>query len=216
MDAPHTSSLTIPKADGQLEGILQLPEGGPPDRLAVLCHPHPEYGGTMHNKVVYYAARTLREAGFGVLRFNFRGVGRSTGSFAHGEGEQEDVRAALDYLAGRFPMRDVWVAGYSFGAWVGLRVGCADPRVSTLVGIGIPTKTAEFSFLRDCRKPVLLVQGSQDEFGDPAALQSLYEAAPGPKALAWIEGADHFFEGRLDEVTAALASFVRARIEGDP
>jgi len=179
-----------------------------PRQVALVCHPHPLYGGTMHNKVVFRAAKAALLSGLPTLRFNFRGAGKSTGTFTGGDGEREDVRAALDYLAAHFPGLPVCLMGFSFGSWVGLAVGATDARVSTLVGLGIPAGSLDFDFLRDVRKPKLLLQGTRDEFGLVAQVSELYRSLAEPKQIHWVEGADHFFAGKLDEVQEVLQQFL--------
>ena len=179
-----------------------------PRQVALVCHPHPLYGGTMHNKVVFRAAKAALLSGLPTLRFNFRGAGKSTWTFTGGDGEREDVRAALDYLAAHFPGLPVCLMGFSFGSWVGLAVGATDARVSTLVGLGIPAGSLDFDFLRDVRKPKLLLQGTRDEFGLVAQVSELYRSLAEPKQIHWVEGADHFFAGKLDEVQEVLQQFL--------
>jgi hypothetical protein len=179
-----------------------------PRHVALVCHPHPLYGGTMHNKVVYRAAQAALLSGLPALRFNFRGAGHSAGTFTGGLGEREDVRAALDYLAERFPGLPVCLMGFSFGSWVGLAVGATDPRVSTLVGLGTPVNMSSFDFLRDVRKPKLIVQGTRDEFGSVAQVTEFYNSLAEPKQIHWVQGADHFFAGKLDEVQDVLRQFL--------
>src|SRR5215469_4751611 len=151
---------------GRLEAVLWTPLGGPPAMAALVCHPHPLFGGTLHNKVVYQAAKALDSLGIPVLRFNFRGAGLSEGPHDRGLGEREDVRTALNFLAKEFPLTPLLLAGFSFGCWVGLRVGCEYQRVAKLVGIGAPVNDSDFSYLQSCAKPKLFVQGSNDQFGD--------------------------------------------------
>lgn len=162
----------------------------------------------MHNKVVFRAAKSAILSGLPTLRFNFRGAGKSVGTFAGGEGEREDVRAALDYLAAHFPGLPVCLMGFSFGSWVGLAVGATDSRVSTLVGLGVPVSTVDFDFLRDVRKPKLILQGTRDEFGSVAQVSELYRSLAEPKQIHWVQGADHFFAGKLDEVEEVLRQFL--------
>lgn len=161
----------------------------------------------MQNKVVFRAAKAALELGLPTLRFNFRGAGKSAGTFASGIGEREDVRRALDYLSTRFPGLPVCVVGFSFGSWVGLAVGSDDPRVSTLVGLGVPVSSNDFTFLRDVRKPKLIVQGTRDEFGPRPEVETLYKSLAEPKRIHWVEGADHFFAGKLAEVQKTLRDF---------
>lgn len=201
-------SLFLDGLAGRLEALLWTsPSAGPPF-VALVCHPHPLYGGTMHNKVVYQAAKALHSRGATVLRFNFRGVGRSEGAHDNGSGEQDDVRAAIDYLATEFPGRPVFLAGFSFGSWVGLRVGCGDERVERLIGLGLPVDNVDMSFLKSCLKPKLIIQGGNDPFGSRPKLEALFAALPEPKTLAIVEGADHFFTGQLDKVAAAIDAWL--------
>lgn len=185
-----------------------------PRHVALICHPHPLYGGTMHNKVVFRAAKAALLAGLPTLRFNFRGAGKSVGTFTGGEGEREDVRAALDYLAAHFPGLPICLMGFSFGSWVGLAVGATDPRVSTLVGLGVPANMSDFDFLQDVRKPKLILQGTRDEFGSVAKVSELFDSLPEPKQIHWVEGADHFFAGKLDEVQETLREFLAPIVGG--
>lgn len=173
-------------------------------RVAVVCHPHPQYGGTMNNKVVFRAGRALQRLGMAVLRFNFRGVGKSTGSYDFGHGEKDDVTAAIEYLHQQYPQAEVVLAGYSFGAWVGLQVGCQDERVSHLIGIGTPVGTTHFSFLTQCQKPKLFLHGTQDEFGSVDQIEALLLSIPEPKQLVVIEEADHYFNSKLEPLSQAL------------
>ncbi len=179
-----------------------------PRHAALVCHPHPMFGGTMHNKVVYRAAKAALFSGLPTLRFNFRGAGHSAGTFTGGEGERDDVRAALDYLAAHFPGLPVCLMGFSFGAWVGLEVGAADPRVSTLVGLGVPVNMSDFDFLHEVRKPKLILQGTRDQYGSVAEVTDFYHSLAEPKQIRWVEGADHFFAGKLDEVQEVLREFL--------
>jgi len=202
-------NLFIPVAHGQLEAILKEPRDGSPRGVALVLHPHPLGGGTMHNKVVFRVAAALNDAGLTVLRINFRGVGQSTGVHDEGRGEQDDVRAGLDYLSQEYPGQKITLCGFSFGGRVGLEVGIHDPRVSYLIGIGTPLDKYDFSFLSQCRKPLLLVHGENDEFGDVERLRKL--AADLEKntkvRLVVIPGAGHFFEGGLDELKQAITDW---------
>jgi len=197
-------TLFLPGPAGRLEALWEEPEGARDDLLGVVCHPHPLHGGTLHNKIVHHTALALQERDLRVLRFNFRGTGKSGGEHDRGRGEAEDVRAALDHLQEKFPQAAVVVAGFSFGAWVGLRVACEDERVCALVGVGLPTDMSDLSYLTRCCKPKLFVQGTCDQYGAEPAVRQLVERAPEPKRLIWIENADHFFAGRLDELRAAV------------
>lgn len=212
----------IPAPHGILEGLLRLPDGMPasaasatdtaalPEMAAVVCHPHPQFGGTMHNKVVFRIAAALVEHGIPALRFNFRGVGRSTGEFDAGQGEADDIRAALDALDARFPDLPLLLAGFSFGSWVGMPVGCADPRVTHLVGVGVPVSLLHTDDLAGCDKPKLIVQGERDQYGPRAALEDWFARLPEPKRLAIVPDADHFFTQQQSELAAALDTGLRA------
>jgi uncharacterized protein len=209
-DAFHRSFFLNGPA-GRLEAMLWTVPSPEPRRVAVVCHPHPLFGGTMHNKVVYQAAKALHNSGAPVLRFNFRGAGLSEGLHDKGNGEAGDVRAALDYLAAEFPGRPILLAGFSFGSWVGLRVGCEDARVKELIGLGIPVNDSDLSYLQTCAKPKLFIQGGNDEFGARATVEALYATLPEPKRLVVVEGADHFFAGKLDQVAAAIKDWIAER-----
>jgi len=213
MHPVHDSqNLFLDGPAGRLEAILWTPaQSLPPLLAAVICHPHPLFGGTMHNKVVYNAAKTLDALGIPVLRFNFRGAGLSAGEHDNGRGEQGDAQAALDYLAAQFPGIPLLLAGFSFGSVVGLRVGCRDARVGELIGIGIPVNSNDFSFLADCPKPKFFVHGSDDKFGARRKVEEVVAALPGENKLVVIEDADHFFTGHLDEFNAAIASWLTER-----
>ena len=181
---------------------------------ALVLHPHPLGGGTMHNKVVFRAASALTEAGLVVLRLNFRGVGQSTGTHDEGRGEVEDVRAGLDYLAEHYAGLALTLAGFSFGARVGLEVGMADARVRYLISIGTPVDKYDFSFLTACRKPILFVHGDRDEFGKVEHLQALVARLPAEAEarVEIIKDADHFFEGRLDELKRAITLWIKEKM----
>lgn len=197
-------SFFIEGPAGRLEAMLWTVANAEPDLVAVMCHPHPVFGGTMHNKVVYQAAKALHGHGIPVLRFNFRGAGLSEGAHDKGRGEQDDVRAAVNYLAREFPGRAILLGGFSFGAWVGLRVGCEDARVAKLIGLGIPVNGSDLSYLRTCAKPKLIIQGGNDQFGSRDKVEALFAEMPEPKQLVIVEGVDHFFAGKLSEMGAAI------------
>jgi alpha/beta superfamily hydrolase len=202
-------NLFIPVAHGQLEAILKEPRQGTPKGVALVLHPHPLGGGTMHNKVVFRAAAALNDAGLTVLRINFRGVGQSTGQHDEGRGERDDVRAGLDYLSQQYPGLRITVCGFSFGCRVGLEVAIHDPRVSFLIGIGTPLDKYDFDFLAESRKPLLLVQGENDEFGDVEELRRLVAELETnvPVRLVVIPGAGHFFDDHLDELKRAIRNW---------
>ena len=200
---------------GQLEALLNQ---GAPDatHAGLVCHPHPLFGGTLHNKVVFHAMKALNALGMPVLRFNFRGTGLSHGEHDHGIGELDDVRTALDWLEREFH-RPIVFAGFSFGAAVGLRAACADARVIAAAGLGTPVgaiegRNYEFDFLQTCTKPKLFVSGSRDQFGPKVRLEAMFAAAAEPKKLVVIEAADHFFEGRLREMRETLEAWARGVI----
>lgn len=193
---------------GRLEAMLWTVSNTDPRRVAVVCHPHPLFGGTMHNKVVFQIAKTLHQLEIPVLRFNFRGAGLSEGKHDKGRGEAGDVRAALDYLAKEFAAKPILLAGFSFGSYVGLRVGCEDSRVAELVGLGVPVDNSDLSFLTECRKPKLILQSAHDQFGSREHVQALYEKLPVPKTLVFVDAPDHFFAGKLPEMGHALGQWV--------
>jgi alpha/beta superfamily hydrolase len=196
---------------GRLEALLNA-GSSTASHAAVVCHPHPLYGGTLHNKVVFHAMKALHSFGFPVLRFNFRGTGLSEGEHAHGIAEVEDVRTALDWLEHEYTLPIIF-AGFSFGAAVGLRAACPDPRVAVLIGLGLPVtpvddRVYDFQFLESCAKPKLFVSGTRDQFGPLGKLESLVNTFSEPKRLVRIEAADHFFEGRLREMRAAIEQWL--------
>ncbi len=201
---------------GRLEALLNPGDAQAPCAV-LLCHPHPLFGGTLHNKVVYHAMKTFTEQGLPVLRFNFRGAGRSEGAHDHGRGEQDDVRAGLDWLERSFGL-PVLLAGFSFGAHMALRAGCPDGRVRALVSLGTPIQAADrtyrYDFLRDCAKPKLFLSGSSDPFGPVAQVEAALRDAAEPKQIRWIAGADHFFVGKLPFMQAALRDWLPAHGEG--
>ena len=200
-------NLFIPAPHGRLEAILKEPRAGAVRGVALVLHPHPLFGGTMHNKVVFRAAAALNDAGLVALRLNFRGVGQSTGEHDEGRGEREDVRAGLDYLAANYAQNEITLCGFSFGARVGLEVGVADERVARLISIGTPVDKYDFSFLEQCRKPILFVQGDRDEYGDVERLRELVAKISAPAELKVIKGAGHFFDDQLDELKTAITAW---------
>jgi len=209
-------SLSLDGPAGRLEALLNA---GSPDTpyAAVVAHPHPLFGGTLHNKVVFHAMKALNGFGFPVLRFNFRGTGLSEGEHDHGIGEADDVRTALDWVDREFQLPMVF-AGFSFGAAVGLRAACDDSRVKAAIGLGLPVapidgRSYDFSFLASCMKPKLFVSGDRDQFGTPVQLEKVIETVADPKKLILIPGADHFFEGRLSEMRDAIAGWVSSTLE---
>jgi alpha/beta superfamily hydrolase len=210
----------IPGPAGRLEALLDEPaatrgvgadglvESGRLERgvraAVVFAHPHPQYGGTMHTKVVYQAAKALTRIGCAVLRFNFRGAGLSEGTFDQGPGERADFRAALDFMAERHPGAPLWAAGMSFGSWVALTEGSADPRVSLLLGIAVPADRYDFSAVADSGLSKFFIHGERDEVCPLNTLRELYARAREPKELVVIDGADHLFDGKVSEVADAV------------
>ncbi len=196
---------------GRLEALLDAPEGNKAVRAAVVfAHPHPQYGGTMHTKAVYQGAKGLARIGCAVLRFNFRGVGASEGTFDRGEGEKQDFAAALDYMAAKYPGAPLWAAGFSFGSWVALEVGAVDDRVSVLIGVAPPVAASvsgqdyQFENTLASERPKFFVQGESDEVCPIEAMWHFYGQLREPKELVVIDGADHLFDGRTAEVGEAL------------
>jgi alpha/beta superfamily hydrolase len=211
----HIRSLFLDGPAGRLEALLNAGTSNA-THAALVCHPHPVYGGTLHNKVVFHTMKALNSFGFPVLRFNFRGAGLSHGEHDNGYGEIEDVSTALDWLDGEFRLPIVF-AGFSFGAAVGLRPACGDDRVKATIGLGIPVlpadeRTYDFEFLRGCAKPKLFVSGTRDQFGPRAKLEALVNSLPEPKKLVFIEAADHFFEGRLRELREAIETWLASTL----
>jgi uncharacterized protein len=188
---------------GKLEALLEEPEDRAPDEACVLCHPHPLYGGTMHNKVVFRIARGLRRRGSVVLRFNFRGVGVSQGEHAEGAGEIDDARAALDWLRGRYPDLPYSLAGFSFGARVVLRLGCAVGGITRLIAVGFPAG-GETAFLGACGVPKVFIASTTDQYAPRDRMEALYQTIAEPKEVIWIEAEDHFFQAGLDALEEAV------------
>jgi alpha/beta superfamily hydrolase len=198
-------SHSIPGAAGSLEALLEEPDDREPVEAALVCHPHPQHGGTMHNKVVYRLARGLRRAGCVVLRFNYRGVNLSQGSYDHGFGETDDARVALEWLRARYPELPYSLAGFSFGARVILRLGCqlADPR--RLIAAGFPTAYKNREYLEGCGHEKIFIHSTHDEHGPRPEFEAMYATVPEPKRLIWVEAQDHFFKGALDELERVVA-----------
>ena len=219
MNSEPTSvrSLFLDGPAGRLEALLNTGVANA-SHAALVCHPHPVYGGTLHNKVVFHAMKALNGFGFPVLRFNFRGAGLSHGEHDQGRGEVDDVRSALDWLDQEYRLPLI-LAGFSFGAAVGLQAGCPDPRVKAVIALGTPVsaiegRTYDFDFLRSCGKPKLFVSGTRDQFGPRAQIEKLVESVPEPRKLVMVEGADHFFEGRLRELREIVEGWVRETVAG--
>jgi uncharacterized protein len=213
-------SLFLEGPAGRLEALLNAGAANA-THAALVCHPHPLFGGTLHNKVVFHTMKALNSFGFPVLRFNFRGAGLSQGEHDQGNGEVDDVRAALDWLDADYHL-PLLFAGFSFGAAVGLRAACSDARVQAAIGVGMPVvpvaeateepRVYALDFLQGCSKPKLFVSGARDQFGPRAKLEALASSLPEPKKLVVIEGADHFFEGRLRELREAIEAWVREAV----
>ena len=214
-------SLFLDGPAGRLEAILEEPEEDSPHEVALVCHPHPQHGGTMHNKVVYRIARGLRRAGAAVLRFNYRGVNLSEGVYDHGEGELADARIALRYLRTRYPSLPFTLAGFSFGSRIALRMGCEQDRsresgdrnqktpdnlsgARRLIAVGFPSSYKDRASLEACTVPRYFIQSTHDQYGSVEELKSIVEKLPEPKKLILIEAQDHFFAGALDLLEEAV------------
>jgi alpha/beta superfamily hydrolase len=216
-------SLFLEGPAGRLEALLNAGSASA-THAALVCHPHPLYGGTLHNKVVFHAMKALHSFGFPVLRFNFRGTGLSEGEHANGIGEVEDVRTALDWLEHEFTLPVIF-SGFSFGAAVGLRSAHSDDRVRALIALGLPAmpvpsesgeaRVYNFEFLHTCTKPKLFVSGSRDQFAPQGKLEALVSTFAEPKKLVRIEAGDHFFEGRLREMRETVEAWVKEFVIGD-
>jgi uncharacterized protein len=197
---------------GRLEALLNTGSLSA-THAALVCHPHPLYGGTMHNKVVFHLMKALNHFGFPVLRFNFRGAGLSAGKHDNGIGEIDDVRSALDWLYAEYHLPMIF-AGFSFGAATGLKAACPDSRVTALISAGTPARVDEreysCAFLQDCAKPKLFVSGGADEFGPRERLEHLVASFPEPKRLVLIDEADHFFAGHLQELREAVEDWIKS------
>ncbi|MGI8639145.1 MAG: alpha/beta hydrolase [Pyrinomonadaceae bacterium] len=206
-------NLFVPASHGELEAILKEPDGEVRG-VALVCHPHPLGGGTMHNKVVYRAAAGLLEVGLVTLRFNFRGVGASTGEHDDGNGEKDDVKDALDYLTENYPNQEITLAGFSFGSRVGTEVALDDERVVRLISIGTPVDNYDFSYLKNCRKPILFVHGDEDKFGSIENLNVLVsQVAENTDArLVVFQNCGHFFDNHLEQLKNAIHDWILEKI----
>ena len=196
--------LEIPGAAGNIEGLLQEYEGADHSLIAVVCHPHPLYGGTLHNKVAHRVASTLHTRGAAVLRFNFRGVGKSEGTHDRGRGELDDGLVVLETLRRRYPAAHVWVAGFSFGSWVASRMAAAESAVERLIMIAPPVHTQTFEEMRGSPVPKLVVQGTGDEICKPENLARVFPTWADPKRLVEVPGGSHFFDGQLADLGSAI------------
>ena len=176
----------------------------PPAAVVIIGHPHPLYGGTMHTKAVFQAAKAFCRLGCAVIRFNFRGVGASEGTFAEGVGELDDFRAVMDFAARRYAPTSLWAAGVSFGSWVAMTAGALDERVERLVGLALPSQMYDFSTVRESPKPKFFIHGEYDQVCPLKSVRELYARCAEPKDLVVIDGSDHLFDGRLDEVAQTI------------
>ncbi len=214
--APHSriQSVDLHGPAGRLEALLNFGAENAA-YAAVVTHPHPLFGGTLHNKVVFHAMKAPNGFGFPVLRFNFRGAGTSEGEHDNGRGEVDDVRAALEYMKDEF-RRPLIFAGFSFGAAVGLQAACPDPDVKAVISIGTPmqaeNRVYQYNFLRQCDKPKLFISGDHDQFARPDELEELVESMAEPKKLVLIRGGDHFFAGHLEEYRREMEGWVREMV----
>ena len=209
-DDVRVINVDIPGPVGCLEGLINAKSTGAPRAIAVLGHPLPTAGGTMHTKAVFHAAKALARIDVPVLRFNFRGVGRSGGSFSDGVGEQDDFRAALDFMTARYPeVRRVWCGGMSFGSWVGMSVGAVDSRATALIGIACPVTKYDYSGIISSGKPVFLVHGERDELVPHKEIRKFYADLSEPKELVIIDAADHLFDGKVSEVGDAIEDLLQ-------
>jgi uncharacterized protein len=197
-------SLFVSGPVGRLEAILEEPEDSVPHAAALVCHPHPQYGGTMHNKVVHRLARALRRSGAVVLRFNYRGVNLSEGVYDHGVGEVEDARAALTLLRARYPQLPYTMAGFSFGSRIVLRLGCELSDSQRLIAVGFPAGDHASLALGHCERDKLFIQSTHDQFGPAAAMEAYFATLPAPKVLKWVEASDHFFADGLEAFEGAV------------
>jgi alpha/beta superfamily hydrolase len=196
--------LDLAGTAGRLEALLDEPASGAVRAAVVLAHPHTQYGGTMHTKVVYQAAKALSRIGCAVLRFNFRGAGASAGAFSDGPGETDDVRTAFDFMRAKYPSVPLWAAGMSFGSWVALTAGVLDPRVTTLLGIALPVDRYDFSAVEKSTKAKFFIHGEFDELCSLKKVKEFYARCEEPKELIVIDTANHLFEGKVSEVAEAI------------
>lgn len=206
--------------DGRLEGkYQQSTEKNAP--IALIMHPHPLHGGTMNNKVVYSAFHQMVDMKMSVLRFNFRGVGKSDGSFDHGVGELMDAAAALDWLQLQNPdASSCWLVGFSFGAWIAMQLLMRRPEASGIIAISPPAKSYDFNFLSPCPSQVQIIQGTKDNVVPEDSVYALYEKLSKQRnsniVYNAVEGADHFYTDRLEELKSAIDSYIRPRISMEP
>lgn len=202
--------------EGRLEGRYS-PGKDPTAPTALILHPHPQYGGTMNNKVVYYLYHLFMHRGFSVMRFNFRGVGRSQGEFDDGLGELSDAATALDWIQQQNPnSSSCWVAGFSFGAWISMQLLMRRPEIRGFISVAPPASMYDFSFLAPCPSSGLIVQGSADDVVAPDSVEKLAEKLQAQRAITIdyeeIEGANHFFEGQLEEMVRRVSAYMDKRL----
>ncbi len=198
---------------GRLEALHEGPDDGVKiERVAVLCHPHPLHGGTMHNKVVFRMAKAARRAASAVVRFNFRGTGQSHGEHDNGRGEQDDVRTAVAYAKDRYPGLPLVLGGFSFGSSMSAKIACSDPSIERWIGAGFPVDRASFGFMKTCACPSFFIHSTTDQFGSRSRMEEVFAFTPKPKNLEWIEADDHFFGGKLDEFEEAVYRAVSAPV----
>jgi uncharacterized protein len=209
-DDTRVTSVDVPGPMGTLEGIITASTSRPPRAISVLAHPLPTAGGTMHTKGVFHAAKGLARIDCAVLRFNFRGVGRSAGTFDEGRGECDDFAAALEFMGSRYPqVKRVWAGGMSFGAWIAMVTGARHERVTALLGIAPPVNTHDFSAVIEAGKPAFLIHGERDELIALKEVRRFYGQLHEPKELVVIDGADHLFDGKVSEIGDALEDLLQ-------
>ncbi len=197
-------TLFIAGPSGRLEARHETPDSDARiERAAIVCHPHPLHGGTMHNKVVFRLAKAGLKAGAAVVRFNFRGVGQSAGEYDEGVGERDDLRAVISFVKERYPGLPLTIAGFSFGSAVSLHVCCSEPQIERMIPVGVPVSRGGFKFLASCACPKYFLHSTNDEFGPRDRMEEVYESASDPKQIGWVESADHFFSNALDDFEAA-------------
>jgi alpha/beta superfamily hydrolase len=209
--ARRIESLFLPGLAGKIEALLEEPEHGDPVEAAVVCHPHPQHGGTMHNKVVYRLARGLRKSGCVVLRFNYRGVNLSEGAYDSGVGETEDARVALRELQSRYPYLPLLAAGFSFGSRIALRLTSQERVIGRVIPVGFPTVVAERAFVNKVHVAKFFIHSTHDNFGPRPDFEAFFQTVPEPKSVDWIESEDHFFKDALDAYEAAVLRIGLAR-----
>ena len=207
--------VIIPGPEGRLEGRYQHSRR-PNAPLALVLHPHPEHGGTMNNKVVYHMHHTFARRGFSVLRFNFRGVGRSQGRFDRGEGELSDAASALDWMQSHNEnAAGCWIAGFSFGAWIGMQLLMRRPEVEGFISVAPPENLYDFSFLAPCPSSGLIIHGERDRVAPPEAVQKLVDKLKAQKGITIkqqiVEGANHFFENKVDDLIERCSEYLDRR-----